>query len=278
MMGRETRGRSSRESRPLARAGACAGIALLALAGAGAWAAAGDAAPSGEPAIAPGVREALEREGDPEAGAQAYRSCAVCHRPDGRGRPDGTFPQLAGQHRQVIVKQLVDIREGRRRNPIMQPFAEALLDAQELADVAAYIETLPVPAPETPDAEADLEEGRRLYRRDCQGCHGPRAEGDGERFVPMLAHQHESYLLRQIRSIAAGRRENAHPQMERLVAGYTDAQLQAVVAFATRLPGARGSEPPEPEGERPRVQPADAAASAPTAPEEPATGATRSAR
>lgn len=196
-------------------------------------------APANRPNVAPDVREALAREGDPEAGARAYESCAVCHLPDGRGRPDGTFPQLAGQHPEVIIKQLVDIREGRRRNPIMAPFAEALLDAQELADVAAYIETLPPPSPDAASASADRDRGpgRRLYERDCRGCHGARGEGDPERFVPMLAGQHEPYLLRQIRAIAAGRRDNAHPEMERTVSRYTDAELRAVVDFATRLPG-----------------------------------------
>jgi cytochrome c553 len=53
----------------------------------------------------------------------------------------------------------------------------------------------------------------------------------------MLAGQHEAYLLRQIRAIAGGRRDNAHPEMQRRVSRYTDAQLQAVVDFAARLPG-----------------------------------------
>jgi cytochrome c553 len=212
-------------------------LLVLAVAAASAMRAA-DPAPADDPAVSPSVREVLSREGDAEAGERAYQSCAVCHLKDGGGRPDGTFPQLAGQHREVIVKQLVDIREGRRHNPIMEPFADALLDAQEIADVAAYIETLPVPVPaEPPQVASDLEGGRRLYERDCQGCHGARGEGDPERFVPMLAGQHEAYLLRQIRAIAGGRRDNAHPEMQRRVSRYTDAQLQAVVDFAARLPG-----------------------------------------
>jgi cytochrome c553 len=196
-------------------------------------------------AVAPSIREALVLSGDPEAGARAYESCAVCHLPDGRGRADGTFPQLAGQHREVIVKQLVDIREGRRSNPIMAPFAEALLDAQELADVAAYIETLPTPANGTQrGTQEHLAEGRRLYERDCRACHGAQGEGDGGRFVPAIAGQHERYLLRQIRAIAAGRRQNAHREMERRIASYTDAELQAVVRFAVGLPGRNGDASP----------------------------------
>jgi cytochrome c553 len=187
--------------------------------------------------VAPDVEIALALEGDLDSGRRIYRSCAVCHLEDGRGRPDGTFPQLAGQHRSVLIKQLVDIREGRRSNPIMAPYAEALIDAQEIADVAAFIAHLPAPAPAASN-EAPNEAGRRLYERDCAACHGARGEGNAVAFVPVLAGQHAPYLLRQVRAIAAGRRDNAHPEMSRRVASYTDADLRAVVAYAATLPGA----------------------------------------
>ncbi|MFQ5615191.1 MAG: 3'-5' exonuclease [Anaerolineales bacterium] len=67
--------------------------------------------------------EALRYQGDPERGKEAYEVCSACHLPSGAGRPDGTFPQLAGQHRTVLIKQIADIREGRRDNPIMYPFS-----------------------------------------------------------------------------------------------------------------------------------------------------------
>lgn len=185
--------------------------------------------------VAPEVREALQLRGDVDAGQRAYESCAVCHLADGSGRADGTFPQLAGQHRSVLVKQLVDIREGRRRNPIMLPYAEALIDAQEIADVTVYIASLPTPQPEPAPQSEGL--GQTLFERDCAGCHGLHGEGDAERFVPVLGGQHAPYLLRQVRAIAAGRRDNAHPEMGRRVARYTDAELQAVVAWAARLSG-----------------------------------------
>jgi len=71
--------------------------------------------------------------------------CSACHLPSGAGRADGTFPQLAGQHSTVLIKQIADIRAGLRDNPIMYPFAATLTDPQELADVSAYIETLKIP-------------------------------------------------------------------------------------------------------------------------------------
>jgi cytochrome c553 len=200
---------------------------------------------AGGPALAPdrdggpGASEelaaALALPGDPVRGRRAYEPCASCHLPSGAGRADGTFPQLAGQHRSVLVKQLVDIRTGRRSNPVMAPYARALLDAQEIADVTAYVAALPRPSEQGLGEGRDLARGGALYARDCARCHGAGGEGDAARIVPALAGQHYAYLLRQVRSISSGLRGNAHPEMASLVAGYSDAELRAVVDYASRL-------------------------------------------
>ena len=179
--------------------------------------------------------EALALKGDPARGKEAYEVCSACHLPNGSGRPDGTFPQLAGQHARVLVKQIADIRAGRRDNPIMYPFAIMLTDPQELADVAAYLQSLPIPPGNGKGPGIDLSEGEKLYRRDCVQCHSDRGQGNAEKFYPALAGQHYEYLLRQIRDIAASRRRNADPDMVKVVQGYRDDQLQAVVDYVSRL-------------------------------------------
>jgi cytochrome c553 len=181
--------------------------------------------------------EALELTGDIENGEEAFEICSACHLPSGAGRPDGTFPQLAGQHPTVLIKQMADIREGRRDNPIMYPFASTLIDPQELADVSAYIQTLPIPRDNgkgTGD-EAVLKRGSELYAQDCVECHGDQGEGDAAKFYPVLAGQHYKYLLRQIEDIAAGRRRNANPDMVKVVKGYSEDDLIAVTDYMSRI-------------------------------------------
>jgi cytochrome c553 len=187
-----------------------------------------------ETAFVDETAEALRLKGDVEAGAQVYETCAVCHLPSGAGRDDGTFPNLAGQHPGVLVKQMLDVRRGRRRNPVMQPHVE-LGDLQEIADVAAYIATLPRTGSGGTGDGAALAEGQRLYSRDCAGCHGARGEGDAARLVPALAGQHYAYLLRQLRHIAGKRRRDSHPEMAGALGPYRDAELQAVADYAGRL-------------------------------------------
>ena len=181
------------------------------------------------------IAAALDRKVDLDRGRESYQSCAVCHGVDAAGRSDGTFPQLAGQHASVIIKQLADIRSGRRDNPIMQPFAQQLIDAQQIADVAGYLAARPRSRANGKGPGTDLATGERLYRRDCQRCHGPDGEGNAGRFIPALASQHYQYMLRQVRDIGAGRRGNSHPEMAVLVERLNDAELRALVDYAARL-------------------------------------------
>jgi cytochrome c553 len=185
--------------------------------------------------LSPSLRVALEHEGNAERGRDAYTSCAVCHMKDGSGHSDGTFPRLAGQHASVIIKQLIDIREGRRANPLMLPYARRLSGSQEIADLARYVSLLPGSPDNGKGTGEDLPLGAELYGRDCASCHGVNGEGDAARFIPALARQHYGYMLRQIRDIGAGRRGNAHPEMVSLTAGYSDAELMALVDYASRI-------------------------------------------
>ena len=179
--------------------------------------------------------EALTLQGDVTNGEEAFEICSACHLPNGAGRPDGTFPQLAGQHTTVLIKQMADIRAGRRDNPIMYPFAVTLIDPQELADVAAYIQTLPIPADNGKGPGTNLALGKELYDRDCVQCHGDSGQGDAEKFYPVLAGQHYKYLHRQIGDIAEGRRRNANPDMVKIVKEYKPEQLEAVTDYMSTI-------------------------------------------
>jgi len=86
--------------------------------------------------------EALKLKGDVEEGEEIYTVCAACHQPTGWGDPLGVFPQLAGQHVTVLIKQIADIRAKNRDNPTMYPFAMQIEGAQDIRDVCSYIQTL----------------------------------------------------------------------------------------------------------------------------------------
>jgi cytochrome c553 len=183
--------------------------------------------------------EALKLKGTAKEGKEGYEVCGACHLPSGAGRSDGTFPQLAGQHTTVLIKQMADIRAGLRDNPTMYPFAKELTDAQELANVSAYIESLCIPAVhgmyEGPDAAKQIADGKAMYEKECIECHKANGEGVKDKFYPVLAGQHYKYLLRQMTEIRDGKRRNANPDMVTIIKKYDNAQLIAISAYQSSL-------------------------------------------
>ncbi len=181
--------------------------------------------------------EALELKGNPQRGERLYETCASCHLTNAAGQQDGTMPQLAGQHTTVLIKQLAEIRSGLRVNPVMLPFAKQLVEPQDLADVAAYIASLPVPADRGVGPGVDLDRGKALYEHDCVRCHGEHGEGNAASFFPRIAGQHYHYIVRQLIDIASGRRGNAHPEMALIVESYSARDVSIVADYVSRLGG-----------------------------------------
>jgi cytochrome c553 len=186
--------------------------------------------------------DALALEPDLDNGMDVYEVCSACHLPEGWGLPDGTFPQLAGQHRGVMVKQLADIRAQNRDNPTMYPFAlpESIGDAQALADVVAYIEKLPMNpewgkgpwGPDTPQ----YAEGAKLYEENCTRCHGEVGLGNAEQFYPRINGQHYNYMVRQFEWIRDGKRRNANPEMVEQIASFSDDDMKKVINWVSWQP------------------------------------------
>lgn len=72
--------------------------------------------------------------------------CVACHGTSGRGTtPD--YPNIGGQHADYIVQALNDYRLGKRKNPIMAPFAQQLSkdDIEALAEYFSGQEGLVTP-------------------------------------------------------------------------------------------------------------------------------------
>ncbi|MBB4304622.1 cytochrome c553 [Rhodobium orientis] len=180
--------------------------------------------------------EAMHLEPDAENGMDVYEVCSACHLPEGWGTEDGTFPQLAGQHRTVIIKQLSDIRAKNRDNPTMYPFAlpREIGGAQSIADVAEYISRLPMnPEPGVGPGD-NLELGAKLYADNCVRCHGDNGQGMPDKYYPRIQGQHYKYLVRQFEWIRDGKRRNANPEMVEQIKNFSDEDMVAVMDYVSR--------------------------------------------
>ncbi|MCD0416843.1 c-type cytochrome [Rubrivivax sp. JA1024] len=183
--------------------------------------------------------KALGLGGDPARGVVAYEVCQGCHLPSALGRTDGSYPRLAGQHATVLVKQMLDIRAGRRFSPKMRPFIdEAMVSTQDIVDIASYLSALPSPPNNGRGAGTELAQGRRIYERECASCHGAGGGGEAGRFYPRLNGQHYEYLLRELVYIRDGVRGNADPRMVEAIRTFSFSDLAAVADYVSRLPSA----------------------------------------
>ena len=187
--------------------------------------------------LKPDLRTALAVKGDAKRGLAQYESCLGCHRKDGTGRANAGIPSLAGQHATVLVKQLTDIRAGRRHNPVMQAIiVDPEITSQDVADLAAYLKELPIPATHVKGPGKALAQGKRLYDRDCASCHGGAGEGRAADFYPRVSAQHYPYLVHESKSIRDGLRRNSNPAMVALIKGYSDADIDAVADHMAQFP------------------------------------------
>ena len=72
--------------------------------------------------------------------AQGVPACSSCHGPDAHGTQ--SFPRLAGQHAQYVLKQLASFRSNMRNVAIMHGVAQNL-NLGDMDAVAAFLEVQP---------------------------------------------------------------------------------------------------------------------------------------
>jgi cytochrome c553 len=89
--------------------------------------------------------------GDSSRGAELTKkyNCASCHGADYKTPIDPSYPRLAGQHADYLAHALTSYKRGNksisgRNNPIMAGMAQPLSD-RDMADIAAYLQSLPGP-------------------------------------------------------------------------------------------------------------------------------------
>jgi cytochrome c553 len=182
------------------------------------------------------ARKAADLTPDLDNGREVYRVCAVCHAPEGWGSRSGYYPQIAGQHTSVIIKQIVDILSRNRDTPTMFPFTVLEnLSPQELADVAAYLQRQPMTADNGVGPGTDLEHGKKLYEENCVDCHGAGGEGKADDGMPLIQGQHYKYLVRQFQWIRDGKRRNADKEMMEQIQGFDDRDIAAIMDYTSRL-------------------------------------------
>ncbi|MEM1111268.1 MAG: c-type cytochrome [Pseudomonadota bacterium] len=189
----------------------------------------------------------LAHAGDPVAGEAIYAKCSGCHGNEGLGNPQMNSPNIAGQKAWYIERQLENFSKAWRGTAdgdswgyMMIGISTLIPSAEERADVAAYIASMPVvDARET--IEGDVKAGEAAYQV-CVACHGVDGAGNEQLGSPRIAGQNDYYLLRQLHNYRNGRRayasEDAYGATMRGIAMALpdDETLVNLVAYINTLP------------------------------------------
>jgi cytochrome c553 len=169
---------------------------------------------------------------DLDTGRRLAEACARCHGADGNATLPGT-PSLAGQPAWFTHWALIKFRDGRRKDPLMSPFAAGLSDA-DMADLVAYYAAQPPRArPQVVDA-AKAAAGQRLaVSNQCTSCH--RGDLSGQHQVPRLAGQDLEYLRRMLRAYRAGTAGDLEGLMTIAAQPLSDADIEDLAHYLASL-------------------------------------------
>jgi cbb3-type cytochrome c oxidase subunit III len=159
-----------------------------------------------------GATQAADLIGNAAAGQTKAAVCGACHGPDGNSMTPN-FPKLAGQGDRYLLKQLHDIKDGKRTVLEMTGLLTNLSD-QDMADIAAYFSSQ---KGSVGAADPNLvAKGEALFRGgkldqgmpSCIGCHSPDGAGNSPAGFPHLGGQHAAYIAKQLTAFREGERTN----------------------------------------------------------------------
>lgn len=142
-------------------------------------------------------------------GEQLYGLCTQCHGEAGEGNPMALAPSIAGLGEWYVAAQLRNFKNGLRgTHPDdvgglrMYPMSLSIATDEDIAALAAYVASLPVPALE-PTIQGDAAKGKEYYTP-CTACHGPDGQGNQALNAPRLAGSSDWYLVESLKKFKAG--------------------------------------------------------------------------
>ena len=190
-----------------------------------------------------------------EKGKDINATCAGCHGEFGQGGKKGEYPRIGGQRAAHIADQLKSFRNRSRINLPMFPYTqEREMSDQDVEDISAYLASIELPTqwPEfkpdddaltrltamekvmiIPRAPGDLDNGQKIYNKECFACHGKDGMGRGK--FPRLVGQYSNYLMKQMTAFVKGERSHDEVEMVGILNQLKAQDLQDILAYLTLI-------------------------------------------
>ncbi|MFZ0219212.1 MAG: c-type cytochrome [Candidatus Aquirickettsiella sp.] len=169
--------------------------------------------------------------------------CELCHGSNGNSTTNESWPKLAGQNINYLMKQMQDFQNLKhgRDSPIMNSLIVAL-SGKEKIKIANYYASLFGSTDTVQNHLLSL--GQRIYRGGdsdkgipaCLACHGPGGLGNPPAGFPRLSGQHAQYIANQLKAFRDGRRNNDKCQMMPIISKkMNDTDIAAVSNYISGL-------------------------------------------
>jgi cytochrome c553 len=147
---------------------------------------------------------------DTARGEQLFALCAQCHGDDGGGDAVALAPAIGGLPAWFVTGQLQKFRNGGRGTHFddisgmrMRPMSMWLRSDEDVANVAAYVASMPTTNPASTLTGGNPEAGKLKYAV-CQQCHGMSGEGNQGMNAPPIAGTSDWYQLTSLQKFKAG--------------------------------------------------------------------------
>jgi cytochrome c553 len=147
---------------------------------------------------------------DAARGEQLFALCAQCHGDDGAGSSETLAPAIAGLPAWFVTGQLQKFRSGGRGTHYddisgmrMRPMSMWLRSDEDVANVAAYVTSLPKVQAARTLTGGNAEAGKQRYLP-CTACHGANGEGNQALNAPPLAGGSDWYQLTSLQKFKSG--------------------------------------------------------------------------
>ena len=189
------------------------------------------AEPSSQVAWTPATLNRVKKA-NAEHGKELAGTCGGCH------NEGNAAPNLEGQLPTYVYKQLVDYKNGSRKDPatVMNGVASTLSE-QDAADVAAWYGKQEA-KPGTGGASDDtgivsVGDGKRMEPA-CSSCHG--GSGQGEKVdTPRLAGQKAEYLEKTLLAYKNGSRGNdIYSRMRLISSKLSDKEIKQLAEYYSK--------------------------------------------
>jgi cytochrome c553 len=157
------------------------------------------------------AQQAAQPKGDAEAAKKnKIAMCIGCHGIPGYKTAFPSVyhvPRIAGQQPGYIVSALRAYKSGERSHPSMRGIAASLSD-EDMADLAAYYGAEVKVVGSGGNARGNVASGKSKAAQVCAACHGPDGNKPSDPTQPILAAQHQDYLVRALSDYKSGQRTN----------------------------------------------------------------------